>query len=383
MKSLTVRYSFTQFFYWAASTGAASFAAAYLLKQGLSSGTVGILLAVAGILSSLCQPLLASFADRARRFLLRDLLVGLSLFGMLSFALLLIPGLPLLPIGILYAAGIWSGDTSSSLLNALSVAYEQASYPLRYNIARGIGSAASALASLALGFVFKELGTDWLLLMIVGCKFLCSLTILGYPRLQKAPATTETDESCSILRFFLRYRRFCFSLLGILLLGMYLAMTESYLISILERLGGNSSHVGTALFISSISASVVISCFGNIRRFFQDSTLLKISALSFLLRAVLFRFAGSIPAIYLIQLLHTTSYAFMAPAQVYYASTCVRPADMVKGQAFMTAAYALGCSAGNFAGGQLLNFGVKAILSAGIAMTVLATGIMFLSVKRK
>ena len=38
---------------------------------------------------------------------------------------------------------------------------------------------------------------------------------------------------------------------------------------------------------------------------------------------------------------------------------------MVKGQAFITAAYALGCAAGNFAGGQLLSQGAGAILLAG------------------
>ena len=53
MKNLTLRYSATQFTYWAASSGAASFATTYLLKQELSSGIVGILLASAGLLSCL------------------------------------------------------------------------------------------------------------------------------------------------------------------------------------------------------------------------------------------------------------------------------------------------------------------------------------------
>lgn len=47
MKNLTLRYSWTQFTYWAASSGAASFATTYLLNKGYSSGIVGILLAFA------------------------------------------------------------------------------------------------------------------------------------------------------------------------------------------------------------------------------------------------------------------------------------------------------------------------------------------------
>ena len=45
-------------------------------------------------------------------------------------------------------------------------------------------------------------------------------------------------------------------LLGILLLGMFHAMTENYLIAIFERLGGGSSNVGVALFIPTVVEAV-------------------------------------------------------------------------------------------------------------------------------
>ena len=48
MKNLTARYSITQFTYWAASSGAAAFTTTYLLDKGVPSGTIGLLLAMAG-----------------------------------------------------------------------------------------------------------------------------------------------------------------------------------------------------------------------------------------------------------------------------------------------------------------------------------------------
>lgn len=48
----------------------------------------------------------------------------------------------------------------------------------------------------------------------------------------------------------------------------------------------------------------------------------------------------------------------------------------------MTAAYALGCSAGNFAGGQLLNWGVSAMLMAGIVMAFIGTVLVFAAVTK-
>ena len=58
MKNLTLRYSNTQFTYWSASSGIASFATTYLLRRGVSSGVVGTLLALAGLCSCMTQPCL-------------------------------------------------------------------------------------------------------------------------------------------------------------------------------------------------------------------------------------------------------------------------------------------------------------------------------------
>ena len=88
--------------------------------------------------------------------------------------------------------------------------------------------------------------------------------------------------------------------------------------------------------------------------------------------------------IYMIQLLQATSYTFLSPIQMYYANNKVGAADMVKGQAFSTAAYTLGCAAGNFAGGQLLSgFGLRTMLLAGIAIAVAGTLVFFLTVDKK
>ena len=93
-------------------------------------------------------------------------------------------------------------------------------------------------------------------------------------------------------------------------------------------------------------AAPVIFFFEKIRKVFRDTTVLKIAAVSFFIKAVGFYFAGNIQTIYLLQFFQISSYALLVPAQVYYAKEKVRDNDMVKGQAFITAAYALGCAAG-------------------------------------
>ena len=383
MKNLTFKYSLTQFTFWAAVTGAESFATTYLLGYGVPSATVGLLLAAAGLLSCLTQPVLAGIADKSEKFLLPKIMLGMTILSTLCFSALLIPQISAMVAGLCYMAGAWSSDVMIPFTNALCICYTQQGFSTNYGAARGIGAAASACSSLVLGFVIARLGSTWMILLLVLFRILFVLLLCRYPKIKKITVTQDiAGSSCSIQEFFSRYRWYCVSLLGIALLGMFLTITENYLIAIMGALGGDSSHVGIALFISSLVVSPTIFFFSKIRANVKDVNLLKIAAISFLMRSVCLYFAKDITTIYLVQLLHISSYGFMHPTQVYYANASVHNNDMVKGQAFITAAYALGCSGGNFLGGLLLPYGVSTILFAGIIITLAGSLILFLTVDK-
>ena len=382
-KNLTGRYCVTQFFYSAVYSGSTAFATTYLLGRGMASGLAGTLLACAGLLACLTQPFMASFADRAKTFVLPKMMVVLSLLCISCFALQLVPGLPLLAAGALYVLGVWCGDAMAPLVNALCVACNEAGYTVNFGIARGLGSAASAIAALALGHIIAKLGNPWMFALFIGFEIVSMISIAGFPNLPKSVATHKAQTaSCSIPAFFAKYRWFCLSLLGIGCLAMFHCMIENYMIAIMERLGGNSSHVGTALFVACISGAPVIFFFQYFRRRCKDTTLMLISAFSFLAKAVLVFFARSITAVYAIQLMQTCTYAILCPAQVYYAGSKVQTSDMVKGQAFLTAVFSLGCSAGSFLGGQLLRLSVDAMLIAGIVCALGGALILMLTVNK-
>ena len=139
-----------------------------------------------------------------------------------------------------------------------------------------------------------------------------------------------------------------------------------------------------ALFIATVIEMPVFLYFDHIRKWFSESMLLKLAGLSFLLKSVLLLLAPSVTAIYAIEILQATSYGFLSPTQLYYAHRKVSLADMVKGQAFITASYTLGCAIGNFIGGQLLQFfNVATLLMAGIGMAAVGTLILFLTVDKQ
>lgn len=383
-KSLTFRYTLHQMTYWAIAAGVVSFATAFLLQKGFAASMVGTLLAAGNLLSCLFQPLLADRADRIGGNVLKWLTVGLTVLSGLCFTAVQLLPLPDVIFGLLYLLGVFFFDAMNPLMNALNVSYTSGGYTINYGLSRGLGSLAFAFAALAIGEIMARFGADWMIWISLALMAANTAMALTYPSVTEGVSREKRhNDCCSIPVFFRRYKWYCVSLAGVMLLGMFHAMTENYLIEIVTPLGGDSGSVGVALFIATAVEAAVLVYFDKLRSKVSDNWLLKYAGLSFLLKAVLFLFAGNVTFIYLIQLLQATSYTFLAPTQMYYASKKVHPADMVKGQAFITASYTLGCAAGNFAGGQLLSaLGLQAMLVAGIMMAAAGTAVFFLTVDK-
>lgn len=384
-KSLTFQYTFHQMAYWATAAGVMSFATAFLLQKGFAASTVGVLLAVGNLLSCGFQPVLAQLADRTGGNALKWMTAALTAVSAACFASIQLLPLGSTLFGLLYLLGIFAFDAMNPLMNALNVSYMTNGYTINYGLSRGLGSLAYAFAALGIGEVMAKFGADWMIWISLGLLAINAAMALNYPSLvTTVTVNKKNNDCCSVPVFLCRYKWFCISLLGVMLLGMFHAMTENYLIEIVTPLGGDSGTVGLALFIATAIEALVLVYLDRIRGKISDNWLLKIAGLSFVLKSVLFLAAGDVMTIYILQLLQATSYTFLSPIQMYYANNKVNAADMVKGQAFSTASYTLGCAAGNFTGGQLLSaFGVRTLLMAGIVMAVAGTAVFFLTVDKK
>lgn len=383
-KSLTIQYTFHQIAYWATCAGIVSFATAFLLQKGFAASTVGILLAAGNLLSCSFQPVLAQMADRVGGNVLKWMTMTMTMASALCFAFLQLLPMSRGMFALLYLLGIFFYDAMNPLMNALNVSYTTEGYSINYGVSRGLGSLAFAFSALLIGRIMAKFGADWMVRISLGLLAVNAVMAMSYPSLVTTVSQKKREvDCCSISVFVCRYKWYCISLLGVMLLGMFHAMTENYLIEIVTPLGGDSGTVGIALFVATAVEALVMMYLEQIRRRISDNWLLKIAGLSFVLKSVLLLVAGNVIEIYAIHLLQATSYTFLSPIQMYYANNKIGAADMVKGQAFSTASYTLGCAAGNFAGGQLLSaFDVRTMLMAGIAMAVMGTAVFFLTVER-
>lgn len=384
-KSLTFKYTLQQMAYWAAAAGVVSFATAFLLEKGFEASQVGILLASGNLLSCAFQPVLAQSADKIGGNIIKWLIIIQTTLCVCCFGAVQLLTLPRWAFGLLYLLGVFLFDAMMPFYNAISVLYNANGYKINYGVGRGVGSLAYAFSALVIGKVMAALGAEWMVWIALALLVTNILVTLAYPHIEQTEKEREQrEECCSIPVFFRRYKWYCVSLLGIILIGMFHAMTENYMIEVVRPLGGDSGSVGIALFIATAIEMVVIVNFDTVRKYISDNMLLKLGAVSFLIKSVLFLMAPNVTAIYFIQLLQATSYSFVSPTQMYYANNKVKAADMVKGQAFITASYTLGCAIGNFTGGQILQIAdVRALLMAGVAMAAAGTFVIFTTVNKK
>lgn len=385
-KSITVLYCTQQVAYWAATGGFVSFAVAYLTAFGFSAAQAGWVLFGAYLLSFLCQPPVAAFADRAGGRVITKLILLLSAVTMCCFLVIrfAVPALPV--FGGLYLLGVMCLDMQIPLMNSLSVYYVSRGWKNNYGLGRGLGGFGFALATLGYGYLMEYLGEKQM--PVAACILLAvaMAVSLAYPKASDTPAQENRaagEEPSTLGVFFRRYKWYCASLLGVLFLAMYHAMTENYLIEIFRNLGGDSSNVGIALFIATATELPAMALFARVYKKLGSKKILLASAVFYIIKAALFIAASSVAAVYAAQLLQFLTYVLLTMVQVYYAGECTSAADMIKGQSVITAAYTLGCAVGNLLGGVLISGGgVRTMLYAGICMTAAGFAVFAATVRK-
>ena len=153
-KSINVRYSMLQGIYYVGFCAVIGYAAVYLGSIGMSSSLIGIVLAIANILTSIAQPVLGGFVDKSNISMKKVLMIMFGLCSILSVFLMFVSKVTFLAAALFIAVSTIL-YTTMPLVNSLAFAFQKHGIDVKFGVARGIGSVAYALASLVLGNVVK------------------------------------------------------------------------------------------------------------------------------------------------------------------------------------------------------------------------------------
>lgn len=368
-KNLTGSYSCIQALYWMYFAAIMSFSGFFLLGGGFSNTQIGIIAAVAGIMSALLQPVLAGYADRPDSPSLKkiiqilyviQLLLGIGLF--FSRTLIL--------TGLLYGISIALLQLMTPFINALGMESINQGQKLNFGLARGMGSVAYAVICYVLGIIT---------VLSLGC-----LIIFPFVKTQKSAQTSSDSKSlANPLLFFRKYRRFSLVLIGCIFIYLSHVLLNNFNFQIAQGKGGGSAEMGTASAIAAMCELPTLFLFGYIIKKIRCDLLVRFAGIFFVLKALGTFLAPGISMYYGVQVFQMLGWGLLTAASVYYVNAIMEPEDAIKGQAYFTMTYTLGSVIGSFLGGALIDFArVSSMLLFATVSALFGAVIVFIFAER-
>jgi PPP family 3-phenylpropionic acid transporter len=384
----TVRYTLLNVAYFAAFCTVHAYAAVFLYANGFNNTEVGVLLALANIVSAVLQPVIAGVIDKGgfltnRRFILLSVMVILC--G--SLILMFVPGKKAV-IFLVYALIYMIQFAYQPVMTALCFEYRKAGCNIFYGLARGLGSASFAVTSMFIGGIVERNGVSILLWMNIATMVISALIAFTFIKparcgmadpevtgVDLAKLAEEKPKAHNLAGFVRTYPAFVLFLVGVVCFFFAHNMINDFMIQIIRNLGGGETELGYSNFLQAILELPVMALIAIVLKKISSSKLLLISGVAFLVKILILIFAKSMPVMYLSQSFQLFAYAVFIPAGAYYVSTTMDEYDQVKGQAFITSAITIGGVFSNLISGMILDHSnITTMLITGSA--VCAAGVI-------
>lgn len=364
LKNRTVGYACIQGFFWMCYAVIMGFVSMYLLDAGFDNSRVGVMIAAAGLVSALVQPVIAGYADKPGSLPLKTLLTisgGITL--VLAAGLLLCRGM-VWATGIIYAGCMVMLQLTTPLVNSLGVATVNSGERMNYGVARGFGSLGYAAAAYVIGMLADKFGAVTVPVSMAAAFGLFLLSVLTYRNLPESRQETQKQQEST--GFFKKYPRYGVIVVGLVLLFISHVVLNSFTYQIVVAKGGGSEEMGTAMAFASAIELPIMFLFGWMMKKARCDFWFRISGLFFMLKCLGTLLCRSIPGFYAVQLFQLGGWALITVSAVFYINAIMAPEDTVKGQTYYTVSMTLGNVIGAVIAGRILDaLGVNAMLIFG------------------
>lgn len=153
---------------------------------------------------------------------------------------------------------------------------------------------------------------------------------------------------------------------------------STYLINVVEHLGGNTMIYGFAVFAMAASEMPAMAVTRKLMRKFDVMTLIVVAGVSYLCRNILIAMAPSLLFVFIGVLFQSTSYGLLTSTMAYYVTDTCEKEDQIMGQTLLgMMTTGLGSMLGNVVGGILQDaFGLSSMLVFAMTMTVIGALIL-------
>ncbi len=392
--SLNLEYAGDFAAYWIYYGMVGSFCSAYLLDIGFSNSEIGLIIALASVVSVFLQPALADLSDRSRKLdqigvaglgtvVMMVLTVGLMIFRRKSIAL-----------WVIYILTLAWELALQPVFNSFSRRLSESGHKINFGICRSGGSLGYAVFMVIMGSLTEKFGTR----ILPGSGMAALAVLLGMVLLTKATLdkamkernsdqeilprddAEEATEEINLISFVKRNKLFMILSLFILVLFFQNAILNNFMFQVVDGVGGDAEDLGRIMGVMAFLEIPALFFFDKLNSRFSCSTLLKVASVCFVGKLLLLYLADSVTMIYVAHILHLVSFPLFLPAIVQFINEIMERGEAVKGQAMYTTAITVSSVFASVLGGVILDVsGPKLMLLVSVALTVLgAAGVMTL-----
>ena len=361
-KNATVFYAAIQVLYFCTLAMVSGYASAYLFNRGFANGQIGILLGIGNLGAVGAQLLTAAVVSRTGMRIGKVMIGASAVIAALALALLLLP-LSGVAFCTTYALVFLLTQSMMASVNSLYRGYHEQGTTINFGVARGFGSAAYSIASLAVGVLIQKFTPNILPgLYAVPCLLLCVIVfIFNAPNVEERQAVNVTPKEKKIL--LREYPQFYLFFAGVMCLATSNGFTETYLLQIIQRIGGTSSNLGVAMFISAMMELPAMILYRRFADKVGNRRLLAFAGWMWALKNFLIMLAPNVYFIYAAELLQFAGFAIYVPAGVRYIAHTLPESEFLKGQALVGSAFTAGYLISSFVGGPMIDLvGLNATL---------------------
>lgn len=380
--SVANKYNLLYFINCIASVCLGGFVAVFLQYKGVSNTLIGFITGSGCVISIFASPLISSLIGKIKGLDARKLIIVIWSILAIIYAFLTFVSLNEYLIMIIYLLMYALYISNGSLFQVVASDYMNAGYEINFGLARGLGSAAWAIGALIFGWLVDLFHPMILIVGFIVFTALMIIDLLSFPKIKTSHEdTAQKTKNGSLITFAKKYKIFMLILVGFAFMFASASATSTFMINIVNKLGGTTTFFGIISFVMAFSEMPVMAIVGKNMKHLNTPKLVLFGGFCYIIRNFGLCLAPNLPLLLVAGIFQGLSYGLLIPVLTYHVFYHFDEEDQVNGQmAILTMTSGVGATLGNYLGGFLQDaFGINAMYMFVFACTLIGFVIIFIA----
>ena len=382
-KKLNIDHIFIQIIYFMTAALTYAFGTYTMLSRGVSSSTIGLLIAFGDLLAITLQAIISNILDKANKFNTVQMTIIISITLLIVSIINYFINEPCTILYINYIIYQASVGILMTLFNQLSSSFVNAGFNINFGIARAFGSLSFAITCFIYGYISEAFGYKTITLSLILFQILILIVLLITNKHFDVEEKQRAKLANIPFKEFIRnHKPFIATCVGYALIMCGYNATENFMLPIMEDVGGTNLDASIISGLKAIFEIPIIYNFSKIEKIIKPKLIFFIAGISFTIKAAVTYFAKSTLPIYIVQAFQSTSFSLLLPATISYIDRIMSQKELSRGHSMQSILQTIAGMAFNSIAGNIIdNTGVKMFCLVSTITTLIGTLVITASIK--